>query len=211
MVTVTTTYTGAAPEIIDTDITEVIEGAVAGIAGIDSISSQSRRGRGQTTITFSTGRDIDEATNDVRDAVGRVRGNLPSDADEPRIVKSDADADPVMRLAITSDRWNAAQITDYAERFVVDRLATVDGVASVEIYGQRRFAIRIWLDRRAMAARNLTVADVEAALRRGNVELPAGEVRGLDRQFGVRLDGRLTDVAGFRNLVVQQSGEPVAG
>ncbi len=207
VVTVTTTYTGAAPEIVDTDITEVIEGAVAGIAGIESISSQSRRGRGQTTITFSTGRDIDEATNDVRDAVGRVRANLPNDVDEPRIVKSDADADPVMRIAITSDRWNAAEITDYAERFLVDRLATVDGVASVQIYGQRRFAIRIWLDRRAMAARNLTVADVEAALRRSNVELPAGEVRGLDRQFAVRLDGRLTDVAGFRNLVVQQSGD----
>ncbi|TVQ29212.1 MAG: efflux RND transporter permease subunit [Geminicoccaceae bacterium] len=207
VVTVTTTYTGAAPEIIDTDITEVIEGAVAGIAGIQSIGSQSRRGRGQTTITFTTDRDIDEATNDVRDAVGRVRANLPADADEPRIVKSDADADPIMRIAITSDRWNAAEITDYAERFLVDRLATVDGVASVDVFGQRRFAIRIWLDRRAMAARNLTVADVEAALRRSNVELPAGEVRGLDRQFTVRLDGRLQDVDAFRNLIVTRTGD----
>ncbi|MFW5681134.1 MAG: efflux RND transporter permease subunit [Pseudomonadota bacterium] len=207
VVTVTTEYPGAAPEIIDTDVTEIIEGAIASIAGIDSISSSSRRGRGRTVITFTTGRDIDEAANDVRDAVGRVRADLPADAEEPNIVKSDADADPVMRIAISSERWSAAQITDYAERFLVDRLATIDGVASIEIYGERRYAVRIWLDRRAMAARNLTVADVEAALRRSNVELPAGEVRSLERQFAVRLDGRLRDVDAFRDLVVTRAGD----
>jgi multidrug efflux pump len=133
VVSVTTTYRGAAPEVVDTDITEMVEGAVASISGIRSISSESRQGRSHTTIEFVTGRNIDEAANDVRDAVGRIRGELPEEADEPRVVKSDTNADPVMRLAVTSDRLSTAEITDYIDRFVVDRLATVDGVANVDI------------------------------------------------------------------------------
>ena len=133
-VSVSTVYTGAAPEIVDTDITEVIEGAVAGIAGVKTISSQSRRGRGRTAIEFEPDRNIDEAANDVRDAVARVRGDLPDEVEEPQITKSDSDDDPVLRIAITSDRLTPAEITDYVERFVVDRLATLDGVSQVEIY-----------------------------------------------------------------------------
>ena len=165
VVNITTLYTGAAPEVVDTDITEIIESAVAGIAGIRSISSESRQGRSSTNIEFNVGRQIDEATNDVRDAVGRVLGKLPEDADQPQVSKSDADASPVLRLAVTSDRMTTAEITDYIDRFLADRLATVDGVANIRIYGQRPFAVRIWLDRRALAARNLTVADVQVALR----------------------------------------------
>jgi multidrug efflux pump len=210
VVSVTTTYTGAAPEIIDTDITELIEGAVAGVSGVREIRSESRRGRGRTTITFNVGRDIDQAANDVRDAVARVRNNLPGDADEPQILKSDSDADPVLRIGVVSDRMTPSEITDYIERFLVDRLATLDGVANVEINGQRRFAIRIWLDRRAMAARNLTVADIEGALRRNNLELPAGEVESLTRELSVRLDSRLQDVDAFRRIVVATSdGFPI--
>jgi multidrug efflux pump len=204
VISVTTTYTGAAPEIIDTDITEVIEGAISGIAGVKTISSESRRGRGRTVIEFEPGRDIDEAANDVRDAVARVRGDLPDDVDEPRITKSDSDSDPVMRIAITSDRMTPAEITDYADRFIVDRLATLDGVAQVDIFGERRFAIRIWLDRRAMAARNLTVDDIEAALRRNNVELPAGELKSTARQFTVRAQSRLSRVDQFENIMVER-------
>ena len=206
VVTVTTTYTGAAPEIIDTDITEVIEGALAGISGVKTIESQSRRGRSRITIEFDLHRNIDEATNDVRDAVGRVRGNLPSEVDEPSIVKSDSDADPVMRLAVTSDHMSPPEITDFIERNLVDRLATLDGVADVTIYGERRYAVRIWLDRRAMAARNLTVADVEAALRRNNTELPSGDVESTERVLTVRLDSRLREVTQFREIVVGTIG-----
>ena len=210
VVTVTTEYIGASAEIIDNDITEIIEGAVAGISGIRSISSESRRGRSRTAIEFVTGRNIDEAANDVRDAVGRVRGDLPPEVEEPQVVKNDADADPVLRLAVTSDRMSPAEITDYVERFLVDRLATIDGVASVEIYGERRFAVRVWLDRRAMAARNLTVADVESALRRNNVELPAGEIESVQRQLTVRLESRLSKVEEFRNIVIQRiAGYPI--
>lgn len=203
IITVTTSYTGAAPEVIDTDITEQIEGAVAAIAGIRTISSESRQGRSRTVIEFISGRDIDEAANDVRSAVARVRAKLPDEADEPQIVKTDADADPIMRLAVTSDRASPAEITDYVERHVVDRLATMDGVSSVDIWGQRPFAVRIWIDRRALAARNLTVADIESALRRSNIELPSGDVKSLNRQLSVRINSRLTSVEQFRNITIE--------
>ncbi|HUS55337.1 MAG TPA: efflux RND transporter permease subunit [Thermohalobaculum sp.] len=210
VVTVTTTYRGAAPEVVDTDITEMVEGAVASISGIRSISSESRQGRSQTTIEFRTGRNIDEAANDVRDSVGRIRGDLPAEADEPQVVKSDANADPVMRLAVTSDRMTTAEITDYIDRFIADRLATVDGVANLNIYGERPFAVRIWIDRRALAARNLTVADVEAALLRNNIELPAGEVKSRERQLTVRLNSRIATIEDFRAIVLDRvAGYPV--
>jgi multidrug efflux pump len=210
VISVSTGYSGASPEIVDTDITEVIESAIAGVSGVKTISSQSRRGRSSTTIEFVAGRNIDEAANDVRDAVGGVRGRLPDDADEPRVIKRDDDDDPVIRLAVTSTRMEPAEITDHVERYLVDRLATLPGVASVEVYGERRFAVRIWLDRRALAARNLTVADIEAALRRNNVELPAGEIESVNRQLTVRLDSRISSVEQFRNLVIERiAGYPV--
>ncbi|MGI9436735.1 MAG: efflux RND transporter permease subunit, partial [Geminicoccaceae bacterium] len=206
VVTVGIGYEGAAPGIIDTEIVETVEGAIAGIAGVKSISSSSRRGWGRTRIEFEPGRDIDEAANDVRDAVGRIRGALPEDADEPRVTKSDDDDDPVIRIGVTSDRMSAAELTDYTERFIVDRVATLEGVAAVSMFGQRRHAIRIWLDRQAMAARNLTVDDIEAALNRNNIELPAGELRSRSRQFQLRTVSRLHDIQGFRDIVVSKIG-----
>ncbi|MBQ0749944.1 MAG: efflux RND transporter permease subunit [Roseovarius sp.] len=206
VVTVTTTYRGAAPEVIDTDITETVEGAIAAISGIRTISSESRQGRSRVTIEFETSVDIDVAANDVRDAVGRVRGDLPEEADEPQVVKSDADADPVMRVAVTSDRMTTAEITDYLDRFVVDRFSTLDGVANVDVIGAQPFAVRIWIDRRALAARNLTVSDVEAALVRNNLELPAGEVESINRQMTVRLNSRLRSIEDFRDIVIDRVG-----
>jgi len=210
VVTVTTRYQGASPQVIDTDITEVIESAVSGVAGIESISSQSRRGRSRTVIEFRPGRNIDEAANDIRDAVGRARGRLPDDVDDPVVVKSDSDADPVMRIAVSSNRHSPEQITDYVERYIVDRLSTLDGVASVDIRGERRYAIRIWLDRRAMAARNLTVSDVQSAIARSNLELPAGDLKSSQRMLEIRLDGRLSTPEDFQNIVLREvDGYPV--
>ncbi|MGE4245379.1 MAG: efflux RND transporter permease subunit, partial [Parvibaculaceae bacterium] len=210
VISITTVYTGAAPQTIDSDITEIIDGAVAGISGVKSISSESRLGQSRTTVEFVTSKNIDEAANDVRDAIGRVRGDLPEDVEEPRIVKQDADADPVIRLAVTSDRMSPSEITDYLERNVNDRLTTIDGVASVDIFGERRYAIRVWLDRRALAARNLTVADVEAALGRANLELPAGDLESINRGLTVKLNSRLTDIEQFKNIVVDRmAGYPV--
>ena len=210
VVTVSTEYRGAAPAVIDTDVTEPIEGVVAAISGIRTISSESRQGRSRVTIEFGIGRDIDAAANDVRDAVGRVIDALPDEAERPKVIKSDADADPVMRLAITSDRMTTPEITDYVERFIADRLATLEGVANLRIYGDRPFAVRIWLDRRAMAARNVTVSDIAGALRRNNVELPAGKVDSDSRQLAVRLNSRLASVQDFADVMIDRvSGYPV--
>ena len=210
VVTVTTLYTGASPSVVDTDITEVIDAAVAGVSGVKTIESESRRGRSRTTVEFELGRGIDAAANDIRDAVARVRAKLPEDAGEPQVVKNDADSDPVMRLAVTSGRMSPAEVTDYIDRFIKDRITTIDGVATVNIYGERRPAIRIWLDRRAMAARNVTVADVDAALRRANVELPAGELESGTRLFSIRLDSRLSSVEQFRRVVIRrEAGYPI--
>lgn len=210
MVTVTTRYTGAAPGIIDTEITEVIEGAVARIDGVDRIESTSREGVGQTRISFTTDRDIDSAAADVRDAVGSVANKLPDEADEPRIVKADSDSQPVLRLALTSDRLSLEDLTDLAERAVVDRLSTVSGVGEVTINGARRYAIRVWLDNAALAARGLTTTDVETALRQANVELPSGTLESSQRELTVRINSRLRTVEEFRQLAVaQRDGYPI--
>ncbi len=210
VVTVSTVYTGASPQIVDTDITEIVESAIAGVAGVKVIGSQSRRGRSRTVIEFEIGRNIDEAANDVRDAIGRIRANLPDGADEPRVIKNDSDADPVMRIAVTSDRQSPEEITDFVERNLVDKLSTLDGVASVNIRGERRYAIRIWIDRRALAAHNLTVGDIEAAIKRNNVELPAGEITSSQRMLDIRLDSRLASVEEFRDIVLDNvAGHPV--
>ena len=210
IISIGTSYVGAAPEVVDTDITAPIEGVIAGIAGVKTITSTSQRGGARTVIEFEPGRQMDEAANDVRDAVARVRSKLPAEIDDPRITKNDSNSDPVMRIAITSNRMTPAEITDFAERFIVDRIATLDGVAQVQLYGERRYAIRIWLDRRAMAARNLTVDDVESALERNNVELPAGELKSTLRQFIVRSDTRLSTPKEFANIVLERvDGYPV--
>ncbi len=203
VVTVSTRYIGASPEVIDTEIVEIVEGAVSGIDGIKSLSSASRFGSARTTVEFVPGRDIDAAANDVRDAMSRVLGDLPAEADPPEVVKADSDAQPIMRIAITSDRMSAAEISDYADRYIVDRLSTIEGIARVDIFGERRYAMRVWLDRRAMAARQVSVQDVEAALLRNNLELPAGEIRSSQRQFTVRTDTRLRSIEDFRGVVIK--------
>ena len=209
-VTISTSWRGAAPSVVDTQITEVVESAVAGVAGVERIASSSERGDSRVVVTFVTSRDVDDAANDIRGAVARIVNRLPEEADDPRVYKNDSDSDPVMRLAIVSDRHDPPRITDYAERYIVDRLATLDGVAAVTINGQRRYAIRIALDPAAMAARGLTATEIAAALRANNLELPAGDVISLWRRFQVRAATRLDDPEDFRRLVVSVvDGAPV--
>lgn len=210
VVAISTNYQGAAPEVVESDITEPIEGAVAAIEGLRLIESESRQGVSRITLEFAIGQDLDVAASDVRDAIGRIRSKLPDAADDPIVKKSDADSDPVMRLAVTSDRMTTAEITDYFDRFIADRIATVPGVASLRLYGERPFAVRVWLDKRALAARQLTVADVEDALQRNNLELPAGEVESDTRQLTVRLNSRLRSIDDFRDVVIDRvAGYPV--
>ncbi|MEO0568137.1 MAG: efflux RND transporter permease subunit [Pseudomonadota bacterium] len=210
VVTITTSYRGAAPSVVDTDLTQVLEGAITAIAGVRSISSSSRQGRSQITIDFEVDTDVDVAASDIRTAVSRIRGNLPDEADDPVVLKADADADPVMRLSVTSDRLTTAEITDYFDRNISDRLSTVPGVANLRVYGDRPFAVRLWLDKRALAARNLTVADVQDAITRNNLELPAGTVKSTSQQLTVRLNSRLTSLDDFREIVIDEvAGYPV--
>jgi len=206
IVSVSTDYTGAAADVVDTQITQVIEGAISGIEGIRSIESSTEQGQSRTTIEFNTSRDIDVAANDVRDAVARVANQLPDEADAPRIQKADSDARPMMWITLLSDVWDSAELSDFADRVLADRLSVLDGVADVRIGGERRYAIRVWLDRERLAARNITVAEVERALRDNNVELPAGQVDSSTRNFTVRAEGRLSSVEEFRNLVVRRDG-----
>jgi multidrug efflux pump len=202
VVSVTTGYVGASAPVIETKITQIIEDSIAGIEGILKIESESEDERSQVRIEFDVSRDIDAAANDVRDRVSRVMNDLPEEADPPEIIKADAGADPVMFISFSSDAMSMLEITDYAERNLVDRLSTVPGVARVSIGGQRRYAMRIWINRQALAARQLTVTDIEDALRRENVELPAGRLESRTREFSLRTVVGLESEQDFRQLVI---------
>ena len=207
MVSVSTVYNGASAQVVETKITQVIEDAIAGIEGILKIESDSEDERSSVRIEFDVKRDIDAAANDVRDRVSRVTGALPDEADPPRIIKADANADAVMFIHFSSDSMTLLEITDYAERALIDRLSTVSGVAQVFIGGGRRFAMRVWIDRQALAARQLTVTDIEDALRRENVELPAGRIESESREFSLRTLVGLESEADFRNLVIARGAD----
>ncbi|TVQ68718.1 MAG: efflux RND transporter permease subunit [Chromatiaceae bacterium] len=207
VVTVQTQYPGANAAIIESRITQRLEDRVSGIEGIKWISSQSMDGQSQITIEFNLSRDIDAAANDVREAVGRVLGQLPDEADPPQVFKADTNADPIMWLNLASDTLDGLELTDYAERYLVDRLSTVEGVALIRIGGAKRYAMRIWLDREALAARGLTVDDVEQALRRENVELPAGRVESVDQEFTVRLARGYRDAEDFSGMVIRRGAD----
>ena len=203
VVSVSTSYPGASATIIESQITQVLEGSIAGIAGIDVLESTSRAETSRITIRFLSDVDPDVAASDVRDRVSRVRRRLPVEVQEPTIAKVEADAQAILNLVFTSDRMNALEITDYVDRFVLDRLKNLNGVADVTIFGERRYAMRIWIDRERLAAFNLTVQDLESALRAQNVELPSGRIESQDREFAVLSRTGLVTPEQFRNIIVK--------
>ncbi len=207
VVSVTTGYVGAAAAIIENKITQLIEDRVAGLEGIETLRSSSRDERSAINIEFSADRDIDAAANDIRDRVGRVIDDLPTEAEPPEIAKAEVGGEAIIYLNLSSDRMSALELTDFAERVLVDQLSSVPGVARVMVGGARRPAVRIWIDRQALAARALTVADIEAALRRENVELPAGRLESTEREFALRTDTGLVTVDEFRRLVVGRGAD----
>jgi len=202
VVSIETTYRGASADVVETKVTQVIEDRIAGLEGIEKLSSASSEERSRIRVEFGLERDVDEAANDIRDRVARVAADLPDEADPPEIAKVDDDTRAVMYLNLTSERLSGLEITDYAERFLVDRFSTVPGVARVRISGERRYAMRIWLDRERLAAHGLTVVDVESALRAENVELPAGRLESAEREFTLRTDTGFRTAADFERLVV---------
>lgn len=205
-----TIYRGASAEVIESTVTRILEESLAGIEGIDYMRSTTRQERSQIAVRFKLGRDVEAAANDVRDRVSRVRGRLPDEIDEPIVSKVEADAQPILYLAFSSDRHSSLEITDFADRFVKDRLQSITGVAEARIFGERRYAMRIWLDAARLAAYNLTPQDIENALRMQNVEVPAGRIESKDTEFTVlaETDLRLPDQFGAV-IVKQVNGYPV--
>ncbi|MEP0355918.1 efflux RND transporter permease subunit [Paraglaciecola sp.] len=207
IVSINTNYTGASSSIVETRITQLLEDRISGIEGIKSITSTSRNGRSQITIEFNLSRDIDAASNDVRERVSRALNNLPDQADPPEVSKSTSDDDVIVWYNLRSDNLSVMELTDYADRFIVDRLSVADGVARVRIGGGRSYAMKVWLDRNAMAARQITVADVENVIRSENVELPAGEIESINRDFEVRVARSFLTPEDFANLTVKASAD----
>jgi multidrug efflux pump len=203
--TVDTTYRGASAEIVESQITQPLEESLYGIDGIDLMTSFSRAERSQITVKFRLTRNVDSAAADVRDRVSRVRSRLPTEIDEPVIAKVEADAFPVMFVAFSSATASQLQITDYIDRFVKDQLQTIDGVSQLRIFGERTFAMRIWLDRVRMAAYRVTVQDVESALRRQNLEVPSGRIESTDREFTILAETDLRTPAQFESLILRDN------
>ena len=202
VVSVQTTYRGASAEVVEERITQVIERQVAGIQGIDRVNSSSRDGISRVNISFTLDRNLDAAANDVRDAVSRVVSQLPDQADPPQIAKANADASPLLFVSFSSKTLNRLQLSDYANRYLVERLSTVPGVAQVNLGGSQLYSMRIWLDPQAMAARGLTVDDVENALNAQNLELPAGALEGPTKDFTIRVARGYSTPEQFRQLPV---------
>ena len=207
VVNIGVTYRGANAAVVETRITQVIENEIAGIEGIDKLTSSSRDENASLNIEFSPKRDIDSAANDVRDKVARVQARLPQEADPPQINKVDDSAEAIMYINFTSTGRGALELTEYVDRYVVDRFSAIPGVASVRTSGGRRYAMRVWLDREGLAARQLTVGDVEAALRPENVELPAGRVESIEREFTLRTRTAFDSEDDFRMLVIGRSSD----
>ena len=202
IVSIDGSYPGASAAVVETRMTQVLEDAIAGIEGIQTVESQSRNGGFDISIEFSLDRDIESAANDVRSAVSRVLDRIPEEADPPEVEKVAAGAEVVLWLALMSQEMNSLELADYAERYIVDRLSVIDGVANVRVGGSQRYAMRVWLDRQALAARGLTVNDVEQALRRENVELPAGRLESETRDFTLRVDRSYEDSAAFERMAI---------
>ncbi|MBY3329667.1 efflux RND transporter permease subunit [Rhizobium laguerreae] len=203
VVTVRTTFDGASPQTIDQELTNVIEGAVARVSGLKSISSTSSFGQSRVTLEFSDAIDLSVAANDVRDAIGRITQNLPDEADAPQIVKADSDSSAIMRLAVTSTNLNMDDLTQLVENEVIDRLASVDGVADVEEYGDQEKVFRIDVDQGALASRGLTIGDLTKALDNAALDVPAGSLKSNTQDIVVRATANLQTPADFSNVILQ--------
>ncbi|BBP42327.1 efflux RND transporter permease subunit [Thiosulfativibrio zosterae] len=205
IVNITTNYLGASASVVESRITKIIENRISGVAGIQSIESTSSDGRSSIKVEFGINNDIDNAANDIRDRIARIMDNLPEQADPPEVQKVDGDESVILWLNLNSDRMSVPQLTDYAERYLLDRFSVLDGVANVRIGGGQSLALRIWLDPAKMATYNLSTQDIETQLRAANIELPIGSIQGQHVQFSVQSDKPLKTVEDFQNLVIKQA------
>ncbi|MBI1177256.1 MMPL family transporter [bacterium] len=209
VVSVSTVYPGANPEVVETEVTERLEEAINNIEGIRTLTSNSREQVSNITIEFDLSRDIDLAAQDVRDRVSRVRGRLPEDILEPVVAKQDADSSPVIWIGIGSDRFTPIELTDLAEKQMKNRLQTIPGVSSIFIGGEQRFAMRLWLDAEKMAAHQVTILDLQRALAEQNIELPSGRVENRQREMSIETRGELKTADEFNRLVLRVDGDSI--
>jgi len=209
-INVQTSYAGANPEIMESQITEPLEKAINGIEGVKSISSGSAVGSSNITVEFNVGADLERAANDVRDKTAQATRSLPQDIDAPPVVsKSDANSDPIITLAVQSTTMNALELSDYAENVLQEKFQTIPGVSSVGLYGQKRPAMRLWLNPDKMIAYNVTAQDIYTAVNKENVELPGGKIRGKATELIVKTYGRLVTEEDFNNLIIRQTNDQV--
>ena len=206
IVSVQTDYRGASAEVVERRITQLIENEIAGISGVQKLTSTSKDELSTIVVEFAVSRDADNAANDVRERISRITGALPEEAETPRITKQDTGMDATMYVDVSSESRSLMEITDFVERNLVDRLSVIDGVATIRVSGARTPAMRIWLDREALAARQLTVADIEDTLRAENIEVPAGRIESTDREFTLRTETGLHRPEDFEQLILTRSG-----
>ncbi|MBN2053565.1 efflux RND transporter permease subunit, partial [bacterium] len=207
IISIRTSYVGAAASVVETKITQIIEDGVSGIEGLKTIESSSEDGQSQVSLEFDVSRDIDEAANDVRDKISRVSSQLPDEADSPEIAKRSTGGIPELMIGLLHPTMTPMELTEYAERHLLDRFSVVNGVASATVLGAKRYSMRIWLDRTALAARGLTVDDIESALAAENVELPAGRLESKDREFSLRVKRGYRTPEDFRRMVVSRGDD----
>ncbi len=209
VISVVTLYRGASSNVVETEITDVLEEQFATLEGVKTITSSSQEGGSVITIEFELNRDVNEAANDVRDRVSRVRGSLPQEIDDPVISKVDANAQAIVWLALSSTRHTGLELSDFADRVLKEKIQRIPGVGSVIIGGERRYAMRVWLDPLRMAAQGLSAQDIENAVRTENAEIPGGRVEGSQREFAVRTRGDLDTPEQFGALIVSRKGDDI--
>ena len=206
VVSVSTFLRGANPRVMETTVTDVLEEELSTIPGVRTISSSSSEQSSNITLEFTLDRDLEVAAQDVRDKVSRVRGRLPEQIQEPVVTKQDADAQPFFWMALTADNYNLLQLSDIGDRIVKQRLQSVDGVGRAQVFGEKRYSMRIWLSPSAMASRGITVQQVQNAILTRNVEIPAGRIESVQREFSVRSMGELKTPEEFADIVVASQG-----
>jgi multidrug efflux pump len=206
IVSVSTELPGANPQVVESAVTDILEEELSTVQGLRTLTSSSQEGNSNITLEFTLDRDVEAAAQDVRDKVARVRGRLPEDVREPVVAKEEADANPFFWLALSGANYDLLQLSDIGDRLVKQRLQTLPGVGSARIYGERRFSMRVWLSASELAARGLTVQDVQQAIRTRNVEVPAGRIESERREFTVRSLGELKTPGEFAQLVVSSQG-----
>jgi len=205
IINVSTSYVGANADVIESQITEPLEESINGIAGIRSLSSVSRDGRSNITVEFNLEVDLETAANDVRDRVSRTLNRLPLDVQSPIVAKADADASPIIFMTVQSDSRNLLELTDFAYNIFLERFQTIPGVSTVNVWGERKYSMRLWLDPNKLAAYKLTALDVRDAVNRENIELPSGIVEGRNTELSIRTSGRINSIYDFENLIVKES------